>query len=879
MLIEPLTANSLPSTLERSPLLQKLQGGLSGRLTLITAPAGYGKTTLIRQWLATNPGAAIALLALTDQDGDQARFFGRLGEALRTSVPRFDASAFTPFDTGNNAAPVDIAEALSCSLAGVEQPVVLVIDDFQYLDANPLILETFNHLLDSPPANLHLLLASRTEPDLRMSQLRLQQQLTELTMEDLRFNATETRKLCSALDQPEVSQNTLDSLLRLTEGWVTGLRLALLAARRSGEEALENFAGHQPDVMAYFGDIVLRGLPDSLRGLCLQSALFDRINGPLCDQVLRHSGSAVVLEELARQQLFLMPMEHEAGWYRFHPLLRSFLQTRLEREAPELLPELHSRAADSFLKMGDLHQALKHAQANGQQLLLANVLEAAFTAWAREGHFSGILFWEYRLQGNPILLRTAIAVPLICSLILSGRFDQAATMLEIFRRRNSGEVSADHHRVLVRFLALYLELFQNDTRFISRDDYDDLVQHSRHYDIYPLCLCMAAYHHLQHARPARALDYARQGQEALKQTGHHFMADYAGLIIALCHRSLGRPGQATRVVEQAYSTMAPHGANRILRSTAMVVALYDQNRLAEAASLCNDLLPKLNKTSAIEVIATVYLTHARCLFASGQTDKATHFLAKLEHILEPARNQRFLSHLLAERLRQAWLGKGRERAEILAQRSGLARKLQTGEWDQPQGYTEQRERQGLATVYWLRAAGRPSTAARILRVLAMELRETGLVSRALVIDTNRHLCEHANDQDSRQTVNNLIHDYGLHNLTRNLFDEAPGFGSLLSAATGQGLELPENYLALYGTLLAERTAANPAPATQLTAREQTIYGLLLEGLNNRQISEQTGNTLSTIKWHLKNIYAKLGVSNRTEAVLLATAKDRRKHDA
>src|SRR5690554_4014078 len=147
----------------------------------------------------------------------------------------------------------------------------------------------------------------------------------------------------------------------------------------------------------------------------------------------------------------------------------------------------------------------------------------------------------------------------------------------------------------------------------------------------------------------------------------------------------------------------------------------------EAASLCNDLLPKLNKTSAIEVIATVYLTYARCLFANGQTDKATHLLAKLEHILEPARNQRFLSHLLAERLRQAWLGGGRERAELLAQRARLAEKLQAGEWDKPQAYTEQRERQGLATVYWLRATGRPAIAARILRVLARELRETGLV--------------------------------------------------------------------------------------------------------------------------------------------------------
>ncbi len=879
MLMEPLTANSMPSLLKRSPLVHKLQSGITGRLTLITAPAGYGKTTLIRQWLNTNPDAAIALLALSERDSNQARFFGRLGETLRTEVPAFDPTAFTPFDAGNNENPADIAEALRQGLAGVCHPVVVVIDDFQHLAGRPLILDTFNYLLESPPECLRLLIASRAEPELRLSQLHLHNQLTELTHEDLRFSTAETRQLCQALDQARVSENTLDHLLRLTEGWVTGLRLALLAARRSGEEALDTFAGHQPDVMAYFGDMVLRGLPDSLRSLCLQSSLFDRMTGPLCDQVLRHSGSALMLEELARQQLFVMPLGLDAGWYRFHPLLRGFLQTRLQREAPELVPVLHRRAAAWYLEAGDYHQALKHAHASEQPMLLGDALEAAFTVWAREGHFSGILFWEDHLQGNPLLLRTAIAVPLICALILSRRFDQAGTMLESFRRSSPQDVVADHHQVLVRFLQLYLEMFQNDTRFISREDYDDLVRHSRHYDIYPLCLCMAAYHHLQHARPEQALNYARQGQEALKQTGHHFMADYAGLIIALCHRSLGRPGQATRDVEQAYSTMAPHGATRILRSTAMVVALYDQNRLTEAASLCNDLLPKLNKTSAIEVIATVYLTYARCLFANGQTDKATHLLAKLEHILEPARNQRFLSHLLAERLRQAWLGGSRERVEQLAQRARLAEKLQAGEWDKPQAYTEQRERQGLATVYWLRATGRPAIAARILRVLARELRETGLVARALAIDTNRQLCEPPGNQDSRQTVNNLVQDYGLHNLTRNLFDEAPGFDTLLSAAAGQGLDLPDNYQALYGNLLAVNAAANPAPTAQLTTREQVIYGLLLEGLNNRQISEQTGNTLSTIKWHLKNIYAKLGVSNRTEAVLLATAKDRPRHDA
>lgn len=880
MLIEPLTANSLPSILERSDLIRKLHEGSTGRLTLITAPAGYGKTTLIRRWLTTAPNAASALLSLDERDENQARFFGRLGNTLRAEAPAFDPTAFTPFDSGSNEAPADIADALRQGMAAIEHPIILVIDDFQHLANNPLIIETFNHLLADPPGCLHLLIASRSEPPLRLSSLRLQQQLTELSSEDLRFDAEEIRQLCQTLGKTPVSPSTLGHLLRLTEGWVTGLRLALLAARRNGEEALESFAGHQPDVMAYFGDMVLRGLPDSLYSLCLQSSLFDRMTGPLCDQVLRHSGSALMLEELARQQLFLMPMEHDPGWYRFHPLLRGFLQTRLMRESPELVTVLHRRAAAWFMGTGDFHQALKHAEASGDPQLLGDILETAFTAWSRAGHFSRILFWDERLQGSVLLMRTGIVLPLLWSLILSGRFHQAGAILDSFRQSQLEDISADHHRVLVRFFELYLELFQNDTQFIHREDYEDLVRQSRHYDVYPMSLCMAAYHHLQHARPELALDYAGKSQEALKQAGYHSMADYAGLIVALCHRSLGRPGQATRDVEQAYRTMPANVANRVLRGTAMVVALYDQNRLTEACALCNELLPKLNKTSAIEVTATVYLTYARCLFATGYTDKAAHFLGKLKHILELGHNHRFLSHLLAERLRQAWLSGHKERAEQLAQQAGLPSKLQAGEWDQTRRYTEQRERLGLATAYWLRASGRPAIAARILRVLNQELANTGLVSRALVIDTNRLLVEGPAPEDSRKIVNRLMHDHGLHNMTRNLFDEAPGFNTLLSAATGQGLELPDTYQALYGDLLSANPAStNPSPMAQLTSREQTIYRLLLEGCNNRQISEQTGNTVSTIKWHLKNIYAKLGVANRTEAVLLASQSDRSRHDA
>lgn len=863
--------------LERAPLVEALDQGACKRLVLITAPAGSGKTTLIRQWLTTDPGRPVAFMALTDRDNDPARFFARLTQAIRAEAEDFDTSAFTPFDTGTNSDAATIAEALHDSMAPISHPVILILDDVQHLTTTPVILNVLDRLLEQPPECLHVVLSSRSRPALKLSRLRVEQQLTELTVRNLRFSPQEAEKLCHTLGNPTVSSNTLDHLLRITEGWITGLRLALLAAQEKGEEALDAFSGNQPEVMAYFGDMVLQALPDSLRSLCLQSSLFDRMTGSLCDLVLKHTGSALMLEHLARQELFLMPLDHDPGWYRFHPLLREFLQTRLTMESPALIPVLHRRATHWWLSRSDYHQALKHAENSDDPTLLGDIIETAFGLWSREGHFSRILFWDYRLQNSPLLQRTGVAVPLLCTLILSRRFHQAATMLERFREGGPQDVSPDHHRVLVRFLELYLELFQNDNRFIGRDDYEELIRQSRHYDVFPLSLCMAAYHHLQHARPEQALDYASRAREVLKQGGHHFMMDYAGLIIALCNRNLGRPRQATRDIQDAYQKMPTDGAARTLRSTAMVVALYDQNHLSRACELCGELLPKLNKASAIEVIASVYLTYARCLFALGYKDKATHILGKLEHILEPEKNRRFIGHLIAERIRQAWLSGARELAGQAALSAGLSDLLQRGDWDKPDTYSEYRERLGLATVYWLRATGRHAMAGRILRVLAQEVSGTGLVTRALTIDANEWLTRTEPTGSSRQALDTLIQKHGLHNMTRNIFDEAPGFGELLATATQQGLVLPDSYRSMYGELVdttaRQTNTVRPDPFSLLTSREQEIYRGLLAGLSNTGLSELTGTTLSTTKWHLKNIYSKLGVSNRTEAVLLMSGQD------
>jgi LuxR family maltose regulon positive regulatory protein len=855
----------------REDLLHLLCSSEDYPLTLLLAPAGSGKSTLLSHFRASHCARRVAYYAIQSNDNDPQRFFRRLIECLRAQVSDFDFSWFNPLESSH--APSLVGERLAEALARIDGGLCLLLDDFQFI-RQPSILAVIAALLEQVPSNIRLIISSRNHPGFALSRLKLDNQLLCIDQHDLRLNAAQVQQLNSHLGGPALPEDYINNLLAMTEGWVAGVKLALLAYARAGTIALQSFNGSQPEIVDYFGHVVFKGLPPSLRDFLLCSAIFEKFNGALCDQVLQRSGSALLLEDLAERELFMLPVENQPGWFRYHALLHNFLNSRLLIEQQPRIAQLHNRAATYYASTGEHDLALQHAQRSGDVALFNRLLVSSCAAWIPSGQFSEILKWVEPLAEASLLANPRLLVPLIGALTLSRRFHQAHYYLDTLKALPPTSNGQAHFEPLTEaFLSLNLQLFQDDQAFRLNQDALALLAPDVHSGIRAVSLTIIAYHHLIDARLSLAIRFASQGKALLAQSGHSFFESYADLIIALCNRYAGHSVSARKEVYSDYQRTAKSSPAWVNRATAMVVALYEQNQLDAAQHLCEDLMAVVNSSSATEAIATVYLTLSRLLHRRQQHLRASRLLEQLASILQLGNYARFVSQLAQEQVRQAYLSANGRALDALAQRYQLAERLAAGDWQTSRSYDECWERYGMACVYWLLARGAKVRAARILRVLAASLQGSEVKTRALIIQAK--LLALNPEQQSRELqladLRQLISQYGLSNFSRSLFDEAPGFAAeLLRFNPAELAEIPDKYRETYAEFFPlERPTATLTTELPglLTEREKQVFHGLLSGLSNSQISLQTGAALSTTKWHLKNIYAKLNVANRTEAIL------------
>ena len=866
---QPLAA--LATGVQRESLLQLLARSERFALTLVLAPAGSGKSTLLQHWRARCE-AAVVHYPLQARDNDPLCFFRRLAEIIRAQVGDFDTSWFNPLAVATGLSPQLLGDLLSDALARIEQPLFIVLDDFQWIDC-PSILEVITSLLEQLPANVRLILASRNHPGFSLSQLKLENRLLCIDQHDLRLSPAQVQQLNAHLGGHALSDAYVGSLLGMTEGWVAGVKIALLAYARFGTQALERFDGSQPEIVDYFGHVVLRQLPPDLREFLLCSGLFERFDGALCDYVMQRTGSALLLEELAERQLFLLPVEHQPGWFRFHALLQDFLYRRLLVEEYARLDQLHSRAADYYLGLGEHEQALQHAQRCNEQTVFLGMLEGSCASWVRNGQFGDILRWLEPLPEALLSARPKLLGWLIAALSLSRRFHQAHYYLELLDSLDCGVPGANLEPATRQFLALLLGLFEQDKDFDPPPAWRELLEPGQDLEIRACTLAVIAYQHLLASRLQEAIRCASESKQLLAQCGYSFLESYTDLTIALCHRNAGRATHARKEVCSDYQRTDKVAPAWVNRATAMVVVLYEQNQLVEAQQLCDELMAMVNSSSATEAIATVYITLSRLLHRQQQTARASRLLDQLSCILQLGNYARFVSQVAQESMRQALLSGTSAAMDAVAQRYDLAARLQAGEWAVVRAYDENWERVGLACVYWLRARGALAQAERILKVLAASLRPSEMRARLLIVEANRLVLAAPAQTKGQQlaALSGLVEVYGIVNINRSVFDEAPGFAAgVLDLAQSGLLVVPDKYREHYGEFLQGIQAAPPVDAlasSLLTGREVEVFECLLSGLSNTQISDKTGIALSTTKWHLKNIYSKLNVSSRTEAIL------------
>ena len=383
----------------RARLLETLQRAAQRPVTLIAAPAGYGKTTLVTQWLASGSRpATVAWVSLDAADNDPVRLWNHIATALDRagcSIPR-DVTGFIAGparDLTTSVLPM-IIDAIAARFAHI----TLVIDDFQLVsvDCGP----TFDFLIEHLPVKAHLVLISRSDPALRLGRLRAAGKLSEIRADDLAFNVEEASSLLS--HHVQLPTEALSDLMRRTEGWPAGLYLATLslAGRTDPSEFVRHFSGNNRFIGEYLTEEVLSRQTDEMRNFILDASVLDRISAPLADYMTRSRRSAHLLRELEHSNLFLIPLDEEERWFRFHHLFGAVARSALEAEQPDHVPELHSRAADWLSRNGYEVEAVPHALSAGAVDQAASLVQANWLRYYDAGLAITVRGWLDALEGS-----------------------------------------------------------------------------------------------------------------------------------------------------------------------------------------------------------------------------------------------------------------------------------------------------------------------------------------------------------------------------------------------------------------------------------------------------------------------------------------------
>jgi LuxR family transcriptional regulator, maltose regulon positive regulatory protein len=382
----------------RRELLDRLLEETPAKLVLVAAPAGWGKTSLLRDWYASGDVHRSAWLSVDPGDNDPVRFWAGIIAALRTVCPGVGADALQVLRAPGEKPAESVLRPVINDLARLPERLTLVIDDF-HLITSPDITESFRFLVDHLPATLGLVVSTRTDPALPLARMRASGELAEFRSDDLRFSEAETAQLLNGTLGLALPAEDIHALQQRTEGWAAGLYLAGLSLRRRKDPArvIDGITGDSRQIVDYFAAEVLDGQPDRIRSFLLQTAVLDRFTGPLCDAVTGSAGSQALLEDLERTQLFLVPLDTTRHWYRYHTLFAELLRHQLDASGPELARTLHRRASAWHRQHGSATEAIDHAIAAADLIDARDLIAVHWQRLLNEGLTETVDSWLDRL--------------------------------------------------------------------------------------------------------------------------------------------------------------------------------------------------------------------------------------------------------------------------------------------------------------------------------------------------------------------------------------------------------------------------------------------------------------------------------------------------
>src|SRR5215204_7622930 len=423
-----------PKMVARPRLIEALMRDPGRKLTLVSAPAGFGKTMLLNKWLKSceEGESSVVWLSLDEGDNDPTRFLSYLVAALRRSVDEeFGEGVLAALRSPETPRLEALTGALINEMADLSGEIAIILDDYNLVDSES-VHGIVSFLLEHLPENAYLVIASRVDPPLPLSRLRARGQITEIGAAELAFTQEEAVAFLRGVMDLDLSTEEVATLEEATEGWIAGLQFAALSMRDRKDVSgfIESFSGSHRGVLDFLAEEVLESQPQHVREFLLRTSIRDGLTGPLCDALTDRSDGQEMLERLERDNLFVVALDEERRWYRYHPLFAEFLRDRLRRESPECVGELHLNASEWNERNGEVSSAIEHALSAGDHERAARLMERGIGHTWYRGEVATLLGWLGRLREAAMRDRPLLMVWYAAALLLTGRPEGAEVLLD-----------------------------------------------------------------------------------------------------------------------------------------------------------------------------------------------------------------------------------------------------------------------------------------------------------------------------------------------------------------------------------------------------------------------------------------------------------------
>mgnify|MGYP003683154389 CR=1 FL=1 len=869
------------SNLLRPQLIDLINRAEDYRLTVLLAPAGSGKSTLLRQWIKSGrQESRFAVLNLESSHNSPAPFFSSLIKTIKQSCEHFDAYYLNQINDSVGFSVEAVTESLVQGLARLQEPLFLVLDDYQLIQDDH-IHRTLSQVIFTLPSHIHFVVASRNHPPLQLSRLKLEDSLLSIDANDLKWDLDALEIWFRAVGLETADKDFMKDLVDWTEGWVAGIKLLALSLKGGSADQTDHMAqqSKSPEVLQYFADSVLAQQPADIRRFLIKTACLETLDAALCNDVLQIENGQRCIDYLIENHVFLHAVDGQPEVYRYHSIFREFLMHRLRADYPDEMDSLIRWAASTLLERKECVQALELLAGIDDAEALENAIVRCSDQWIKTGEFTRLIEWIDRLPEERIINQSELVYPLITALIFYRRFNQADYYIELVQELNRrGEMQGRYaNDDSLPFLLNVLELFHNDTDFRRNKIYRLPNQQNVQHHVRLFYSPMRAYYYLLNADFKTAVSEAYRARDILRISGQNFLRSFADLVLILAEQAQGNVPSAVQVAEEAFRSVSdrPYTLEWVNLATPVSIIRYEQNRLDEAEKLLREIVPMLSSACATEVITASYCALARLAFIRGNDGEAKRLLNYLSRVLLHGDYERFNTQLCLEWTLYARAKGDLETMNWVQQEYQLEQKQKSGYWDNEARFDEGVDRLGVSRVIFLIMTKKFDQADALCGHLISSAENHGCIPRVVVSRMNRALVYwyQGKEDQALQEVKLTVKYSGLFCLSRTMFDEAPGSAMLLMKAMSCNIlrPFPEPFRLMFHDLLQEASQdqVQRFVVEQLTEKEKEVLNLLQSGLRNKDVAERANISLTTTKWHLKNVYAKLNVSNRTEAVAKA----------